>query len=181
MVHDLSDVHWGGQQDVHRALHTCVNLLLLGIIGLHTCAAHCGLHHPEICVRWMHPCACLFSSCGCRWVMDVSVYCSLQISQPFIHPKHSANQPLPQSICEPLYCSTPIDTHCHIPDSEWHTHTHYHIPDSVPVPCLMGPRLHSSSWGDWIHLCCAVTTLCQLIHADWHSVFIGVWYSFCNW
>lgn len=148
-------------------IHLC-KPAITGIIALPACTAHHGFFYPELCVRCSRPCACLFCSCGWRCVMNVPIYCSLQISQPFIHPKYSANEPHPP---EQLSCSTPIDKHCHIPDS---------VPPPI-IPCFMAPKLHSSSWGDWTQLSCAVTAQWLLIHAHWHLIILGVWYGFWNW
>lgn len=77
---------------VRSLIHLC-KPAITGIIGLRTCAAHRGLRSPQSCggqIVWDRCQVCLFRSRGCRWVMDVSIYCTLQISQPFIHPSTKA-------------------------------------------------------------------------------------------
>lgn len=93
------------------AITGIIGLLFMGFTTLSFVIRLC-----EMCVR------CL--SCS-RWVMDVSLYCSLQISQPFIHPQQSTPPP------EQLSCSTPIDSHCHIP---------------VTVPPLSTPPSSPATW-----------------------------------
>lgn len=147
-----------------QSLRNLCKPAITGIIGM------CATHHQgfttlnlvvrlcEICVRCT---LFLFCSCGCRLVMDVSIYCSKQISQPFIHPQHSANQPLPP---EQLLAPFLLYTH-------WHTLSHPN--DSIPL-LLMAPGLHASSWGDRIQSSSTETAQCLLIHADWRLVILGV-------
>lgn len=96
------------QRCVQSLIHLC-KPAITGIIGLPTCAAHCGLHYPQACVRSVSGvCVC---SCRCsrRWVMDVAICCILHT-----HVNHSFIQSIFKSTPPPeqLSCSATTDTHC---------------------------------------------------------------------
>lgn len=131
------------------------------------------------------PSMCLFRSCGCRWVMDVSIYCSLQISQPFIHPSIQSIvqiNPSPRAAVSPCPALHPL-THTVTsltvspPPASWHLG--YILPAEVTKssrPALWPPGSYLSTLIDvWLFQGCDVVFETDIfpLTFGWHQF----WYA----